>query len=409
MSGIVISHNLQAMFSNRELGIVSNRKKKSSEKLTSGYKINRAADDAAGLSISEKMRRQIRGLSQASENCQDGVSFNQIGDGAMEEIHAMLHRMEELSVKSSNGTLSENDRQDVQNEIDEICTEIDRVTSTTVFNEMPVFGQERTKLIYDTNDPNTQRVIGSESYWVEGNKYGIAEVLGNDNIYSGTKLQHPLSFTGSDWRSTGRAIYNPGRSDFSNIQNKIKSLTGEDLSSYYQDSPGNYSRGIMDANHNGISYKVTLSYSDMKDAGGNNIISGVTLEKGTITNSIIDPSSYQTMASWSIKSDTTSAIGQYGGTYSSAWLDFSGLPTEYTVDSLYGQGFNSTCASCSCHYSILFTDNSLGAEYEVSGKSGTNGNVVLKVNISDCSSGSDIVQKLMKATNSDSFSNHYQQ
>lgn len=132
---MVVQHNLTAMNSNRMLGVTTRTQAKSTEKLSSGYKINRAADDAAGLSISEKMRKQIRGLTQASANAQDGISSVQTAEGALTEVHDMLQRMNELAVKASNGTMSENDRSYVQNEIDQLVTEIDRVSTTTKFNE----------------------------------------------------------------------------------------------------------------------------------------------------------------------------------------------------------------------------------------------------------------------------------
>ena len=132
---MVVQHNLTAMNSNRMLGLTTASQAKSTEKLSSGYKINRAADDAAGLSISEKMRKQIRGLTQASSNAQDGISAVQTAEGALTEVHDMLQRMNELAVKASNGTMSENDRSYVQNEIDQLVTEVDRVSETTKFNE----------------------------------------------------------------------------------------------------------------------------------------------------------------------------------------------------------------------------------------------------------------------------------
>ncbi len=132
---MVVQHNLTAMNSNRMLGLTSAAQAKSTEKLSSGYKINRAADDAAGLSISEKMRKQIRGLTQASANAQDGISTVQTAEGALTEVHDMLQRMNELAVKSANGTNSESDRQAIQDEIDQLVTEIDRVAETTKFNE----------------------------------------------------------------------------------------------------------------------------------------------------------------------------------------------------------------------------------------------------------------------------------
>ena len=132
---MVVQHNLTAMNSNRMLGLTTASQAKSTEKLSSGYKINRAADDAAGLSISEKMRKQIRGLTQASANAQHGISTVQTAEGALNEVQDMLQRMNELAVKSSNGTNSEDDREYIQNEIDQLTTEIDRVSTTTKFNE----------------------------------------------------------------------------------------------------------------------------------------------------------------------------------------------------------------------------------------------------------------------------------
>ncbi len=132
---MVVQHNLTAMNSNRMLNVNTKTQAKSTEKLSSGYKINRAADDAAGLSISEKMRKQIRGLTQASANAQDGISAVQTAEGALNEVQDMLQRMNELAVKSANGTNSTDDRTYIQNEIDQLVTEIDRVAETTKFNE----------------------------------------------------------------------------------------------------------------------------------------------------------------------------------------------------------------------------------------------------------------------------------
>jgi len=132
---MVVQHNMQAMNANRMLGITTRSQAKATEKLSSGYKINRAADDAAGLAISEKMRKQIRGLDQASTNAQDGISSVQTAEGALTEVHAMLQRMNELAVQAANGTNSETDRQSIQDEIEQLTTEIDRVAETTKFNE----------------------------------------------------------------------------------------------------------------------------------------------------------------------------------------------------------------------------------------------------------------------------------
>ena len=145
---MVVQHNMQAMNANRMLNVTTGAQSKSTEKLSSGYKINRAADDAAGLSISEKMRKQIRGLDQASSNAQDGVSAVQTAEGALTEVHSMLQRMNELAVQAANGTNSESDRQSIQDEIDQLTTEIDRVAETTKFNETYLLkGGEGTKKI----------------------------------------------------------------------------------------------------------------------------------------------------------------------------------------------------------------------------------------------------------------------
>ena len=133
---MVVQHNITAQNSNRLLGITTSSQAKSTEKLSSGYKINRAADDAAGLSISEKMRRQIRGLTQASANAQDGISAVQTAEGALTEVHDMLQRMDELATKASNGTQSSADRNSIQMEMNQLMDEIDRVGTTTKFNEL---------------------------------------------------------------------------------------------------------------------------------------------------------------------------------------------------------------------------------------------------------------------------------
>ena len=146
---MVVQHNMQAANANRMLGITSSAQSKSTEKLSSGYKINRAADDAAGLTISEKMRKQIRGLDKASSNAQDGVSSVQTAEGALTEVHSMLQRMNELAVQAANGTNSKDtDRKAIQDEIDQLNTEIDRVAETTKFNEIYLLkGDDGTKTV----------------------------------------------------------------------------------------------------------------------------------------------------------------------------------------------------------------------------------------------------------------------
>ncbi len=151
---MVVQHNITAMNSNRQLGITTNIQAKSSEKLSSGYKINRAADDAAGLAISEKMRRQVRGLTQASANAQDGISAVQTAEGAMVEVHDMLQRMNELAVKAANDTLQSTDRSYIQSEIYQLSAEITRTAESTEFNN---------QMLLDGTFKDKKLQVGSET------------------------------------------------------------------------------------------------------------------------------------------------------------------------------------------------------------------------------------------------------
>jgi len=185
---MVVQHNLTAMNSNRMLGITSKSQAKATEKLSSGYKINRAADDAAGLSISEKMRKQIRGLTQASANAQDGISAVQTAEGALTEVHDMLQRMNELAVKAANGTNSKDDRSYIQAEVNQLVTEIDRVSTTTKFNETYLLkgtnGTEPGKLTYATADALTG-ITGANLVAGQGEEklsFNVATAANQDGI-----------------------------------------------------------------------------------------------------------------------------------------------------------------------------------------------------------------------------------
>ena len=159
---MVVQHNMQAANANRMLNVTTSAQSKSTEKLSSGYRINRAADDAAGLSISEKMRKQIKGLDRASTNAQDGVSCVQTAEGALTEVHSMLQRMNELAVQSANGTNSTTDRKAIQDEVDQLSKEIDRVSETTKFNE--------TYLLKGENGSN-----GNTKAFAEGDTIGTVD------------------------------------------------------------------------------------------------------------------------------------------------------------------------------------------------------------------------------------------
>ena len=180
---MVVQHNLKAMNSNRMLGITQKTVAGSTEKLSSGYKINRAADNAAGLSISEKMRKQIRGLTQASANAEDGISSVQTAEGALQEVTDMLQRMNELAVQAANGTNSVTDRQYIQDEVDQLVTEIDRVAETTKFNETYLLKGDTTK---DTNKVYTMNYSVTYTKNLGSNKAGVAKKIdynNNDNLY----------------------------------------------------------------------------------------------------------------------------------------------------------------------------------------------------------------------------------
>ena len=173
---MVVQHNMQAANANRMLNVTTSAQSKSTEKLSSGYRINRAADDAAGLTISEKMRKQIKGLDRASTNAQDGVSAVQTAEGALTEVHSMLQRMNELAVQSANGTNSATDRKAIQDEVDQLSTEIDRVSETTKFNE--------TYLLKGDTKSKTQASFMKSGYATAGDLYaaGSKTALTKDEL-----------------------------------------------------------------------------------------------------------------------------------------------------------------------------------------------------------------------------------
>ena len=215
---MVVQHNLTAMNSNRMLGLTTSAQAKSTEKLSSGYKINRAADDAAGLSISEKMRKQIRGLTQASLNAQDGISAVQTAEGALNEVQDMLQRANELAVKSANGTMSEKDRGYIQDEIDQLMTEINRVSTTTKFNETYLLkgdasGETVNTFEYVETKAGIGAAAGKDIYDASGNKVtSFAETTAADaaaanRYYTGVKGDAATKKENADnWNAIDQSI-----------------------------------------------------------------------------------------------------------------------------------------------------------------------------------------------------------
>ena len=183
---MVVQHNMQAANANRMLNVTTSAQSKSTEKLSSGYRINRAADDAAGLTISEKMRKQIKGLDRASTNAQDGVSAVQTAEGALTEVHSMLQRMNELATQSANGTNSTTDRKAIQDEIDQLTTEIDRVSETTKFNE--------TYLLKGNSQTASQATFMKSGYaFKDGVKFFRAGATQDGDALTGDVLAKALS------------------------------------------------------------------------------------------------------------------------------------------------------------------------------------------------------------------------
>ncbi len=215
---MVVQHNVTAMNANRQLGITTGVQAKSSEKLSSGYKINRAADDAAGLAISEKMRRQVRGLTQASANAQDGISAVQTAEGALNEVHDMLQRMNELAVKAANDTLTTADRRYIQSEVDALVSEIHRTGEATSFND--------TKLL-DGTFKNKNLQVGSDKHENNVIKIDIVALTASGLEIDGTKV----NVTGTDGVNARNSIgtikaalekVSKQRSDLGAIQNRLE-------------------------------------------------------------------------------------------------------------------------------------------------------------------------------------------
>lgn len=190
---MVVQHNLTAANTNRQLGITTNGLQKSTEKLSSGYKINRAADDAAGLSISEKMRNQIRGLNKASDNAQDGISLVQTAEGALNEVHSMLQRMSELAVQASNGTNATQDRTALDNEVQQLKTEIKRVGTTTQFNKMDILTGD-----FSSNNEKTLQVGANQDQVITIAISALTSTVGSaldDTVKVGTASAAQSSIT----------------------------------------------------------------------------------------------------------------------------------------------------------------------------------------------------------------------
>lgn len=192
---MIVQHNMTALNANRQLGITNTNLSKSTEKLSSGYRINRASDDAAGLSISEKMRGQIRGLKQASTNAQDGQSLIQTAEGAMNEIHSVLQRMRELTVQAKNDTYLQEDRAKIKTEVDQLQSEITRIATQTQFNKMNLLTGSYKSMQFQVGANDNQVIKLSISRLTASalSVEGIASAIGNTTVSKGSIIGNQLS------------------------------------------------------------------------------------------------------------------------------------------------------------------------------------------------------------------------
>ncbi len=223
---MVVQHNLTAMNSNRMLGITTKTQAKSTEKLSSGYKINRAADDAAGLAISEKMRRQVRGLTQASANAQDGISCVQTAEGALTEVHDMLQRMSELAIKAANGTNKSDDCSYIQAEVAALKTEIDRVSSTTEFNEQNLLKGSFTNKALQVGASSGQEIsISISKMSTSGIGVNAVDVSTSTGAKSAIETIKTAIKSVSNQRSALGAIQNRLEHTINNLDNVVENTT----------------------------------------------------------------------------------------------------------------------------------------------------------------------------------------
>lgn len=271
---MIVQHNMQAMNASRMLGITTGSQSKATEKLSSGYRINRAADDAAGLTISEKMRKQIRGLTQASTNAQDGISCVQTAEGALTEVHSMLQRMNELSVQAANGTMSKDDRQAVQDEIDQLITEIDRVSETTKFNEIYLLkgdpASTSTTYEYSLTDAAKAAEKGEISVKAGQNAYGAGKTTAvtADTAAAGASMALDTATLG-----TNKLFVSPSGAGVSATDHV--EVTAANLSTYFDvDDAGTVTAKA------GLTF-VTAANDTVANAGGGTTSTGVAVVKGT--------------------------------------------------------------------------------------------------------------------------------
>ena len=263
---MIVKHNITAMNSNRMLGLTTSSQAKSTEKLSSGYKINRAADDAAGLSISEKMRRQVRGLTQASSNAQDGISVVQTAEGALNEVEDMLQRMNELAVKGENGTLTTADRASIQSEIGQLMSEIDRVQSTTTFNEMNLLDGSFIKGLQVGAEAGQHIEISIANMSISGLAYAIGGGWDVDGNGTHSKLYGAITYNALVASPTTYMATTYGNTSAGGLKPKTETMQGnikeESITTFSTvNSKGKYNLVAMTTDK---AYQVVTTFQNLK-------------------------------------------------------------------------------------------------------------------------------------------------
>ena len=233
---MVVQHNMQAMNANRMLNVTTGQQAKSTEKLSSGYRINRAADDAAGLTISEKMRKQIKGLDRASTNAEDGVSAVQTAEGALTEVHSMLQRMNELATQASNGTNSESDRSAIQDEISQLTTEIDRVAETTKFNETYL-------LKGNTDGTSSEKTVNAHDAGLAGKLVDNGDGTSTFKLDKELKDGDNVMIAGKNYTIGSKETSTKGFQNLDTLQDKVVSA-GDSVS--YEDNGKTVTKTLVD-------------------------------------------------------------------------------------------------------------------------------------------------------------------
>lgn len=262
--GMVVQHNLTAMNANRQLGVTSGAQAKSAEKLSSGYKINRAGDDAAGLKISEKMRSQIRGLDKASDNAQDGISLIQTAEGALNESHSILQRMNELAVQGANDTNQSIDRDAINQELDALTEELNRISETTQFNKQNLLdGNFKDKNLQVGANAKQKIAISIDCMNADALGLGKETVKQGGNtptkvVYNGMSFEYKTSMTVGSNKTSAIAAFKKS------ISKKVGSASN--FIAQYDDTTGSiYYKATIDGKEKRFASATTAQKSYLED------------------------------------------------------------------------------------------------------------------------------------------------